>query len=492
MLKIADFFKKNYLIIVFTALAFATRFFYFGKPNEIVFDEVYFGKFAINYFSGENYFDIHPPFGKLLLFFFAKIFGFNFVESQDSQILLADPKNLFVLRIFPALLGILLVPLVFKLTEFLSRSKKAAGIAAFLILFDNAFLTYSRLVLLDIVLVFFGILALYFFFLAINYQKEISPLSDGRSKCKITKKQLLYFILSTLALGVAISIKWTGLSILGIILVTLIWKFFRQKLNTKKFLFNFLAFLTIPTLFYLGTFALHFSLIKKIGQDHAFFSQTYLKNLKGYNGSSDIKSAGFFEKFKELNKIMYTSNRNLHATHPYSSVLWQWPFSQKAIYLWQGKTINNTTANLWLFGNLVAWLATFGVIILTIILLIISKCLTFLSAAKENRHVNFLQNLSQKFPPIIFWLLFAYLANFLPFILIKRVLFLYHYLFAIIFASITLAILLEKILSEHPRYKKLIYLFFALILLFFIFFSPLSFGFPEPTRLYNFQLKIIL
>lgn len=477
MKKISQFFQKNYLLLTLFLVSIGTRIFYFSRQNEIVFDEVYFGKFAINYFFGTNYFDIHPPFGKLLIFFFDKIFGFNFLENVAPETLLADPKNLFISRLIPLIFGILLIPLVYKFVELICKSRKIAFFAAFLILFDNAFLIYSHYIFLDIILVFFGILALYLFFLGLNYQKkEKFHISCDRIKCRTTtKRQILYFLLSALAIGETISIKWTGLAIFGIIIATLIWKTIKRRLTLKISFASLVIFIIIPAIFYLAIFAIHFALLKKSGPDDGFFSTAYLKTLKNYSASPNIMPLSFFGKFKEINKTMFTSNYKLSATHPYSSKWYKWPFSQKPIYLWQGKIVNmnQKTANLWLFGNLIIWLTSFLGIIFTAIAILFKR-------------------LRKKMPTIIFWLLFAYLANLLPFIFIKRALFLYHYLFAITFAIIILSIFLERIMTLYPKYKIAVYLFLVLAFIFFVVFSPLSYGFPESVKLYNFQLKIIL
>ena len=52
---------------VLLALGFVSRFCFLNWPREVVFDEVHFGKFIGAYISGHYFFDIHPPFGKLLI-----------------------------------------------------------------------------------------------------------------------------------------------------------------------------------------------------------------------------------------------------------------------------------------------------------------------------------------------------------------------------------------------------------------------------------------
>ena len=55
------------LVLIILALSIATHFAFFGHPNETVFDEVHFGKFVSGYYTGEYFFDIHPPLGKLII-----------------------------------------------------------------------------------------------------------------------------------------------------------------------------------------------------------------------------------------------------------------------------------------------------------------------------------------------------------------------------------------------------------------------------------------
>ena len=123
-------------------LSFGTRFFNFNYPPEIVFDEVYFIEFSRDYFTGENYFDIHPPAGKLLLFSAAKIFGFNpkeggFEKIGDSY----GKKNLFAIRILPAAFSALFAALIY-LLAFQITGLKSAGLAAgLLVVFENSLIT---------------------------------------------------------------------------------------------------------------------------------------------------------------------------------------------------------------------------------------------------------------------------------------------------------------------------------------------------------------
>lgn len=63
------------LLVGITFIAFCTRFYSLFWPNAVVFDEFHFGKFVNNYNTGFYFFDIHPPLGKLTMYWIGRVFG---------------------------------------------------------------------------------------------------------------------------------------------------------------------------------------------------------------------------------------------------------------------------------------------------------------------------------------------------------------------------------------------------------------------------------
>ncbi|KAH0096519.1 dolichyl-phosphate-mannose--protein mannosyltransferase, partial [Aureobasidium melanogenum] len=102
-------------LAVITLLAFATRFYAIAHPNQVVFDEVHFGKFASYYLQRTYFFDVHPPFGKLLFAFAGWLVGYNgdflFENIGDSYITNKVPYVAY--RAMPASMGALTVSVVF-------------------------------------------------------------------------------------------------------------------------------------------------------------------------------------------------------------------------------------------------------------------------------------------------------------------------------------------------------------------------------------------
>src|SRR3989344_4292180 len=99
---------RKVLLITLLVASIAVHFAFFGQPDQVVFDEVHFGKFASAYYTHQYYFDIHPPLGKLLIAGFGKLFDFR-PEYTFANIGQPFPDNSYLaLRFLPVLAGTLL------------------------------------------------------------------------------------------------------------------------------------------------------------------------------------------------------------------------------------------------------------------------------------------------------------------------------------------------------------------------------------------------
>lgn len=169
---------------------------------------------------------------------------------------------------------------------------------------------------------------------------------------------------------------------------------------------------------------------------------------------------------------MLTASAGLTAEHPFGSRWYSWPFNNKPVYYWNLDSIANLPgwrAKIFFSGNPALWLmATAGVIL----------ALAVMATKKGRRDLG----------PIFFILLLAYFANLLPFILVKRVAFLYHYLPPAIYANFILILLLAGL---WPKEKSFFTAIITLIILGFILISPLSYGWPMPPQINNFETMFI-
>ena len=151
------------IMFVLLALAFAVRFYKIYHPNQVVFDEVHFGKFAAYYLKREYFFDVHPPLAKLINALAGWLAGFDgsfeFDNIGDKYL---DYNVPYVkMRSMPALMGSMQVPLAYAIMRETGHASTVACLSAAMILIDNAHITQDRLILLDAALVLFMMLSLY-------------------------------------------------------------------------------------------------------------------------------------------------------------------------------------------------------------------------------------------------------------------------------------------------------------------------------------------
>ncbi len=433
---------KNLPVIILLSLSLTTHFLFFGRPDETVFDEVHFGKFVSAYYTHNYYYDIHPPLGKLIIAGFADLFDFRpefaFQNIGDKF----PDKTYLALRFLPALAGSLFPLVIFYLALRLGLSKKAAFAAGVFIIFENSLVSNSRLILLDSFLYLFGFLSVLFY---LRYRQE-------------SGKALVNLALFSLFAAFAASIKWTGLTFLALAGIYELVSIFRSR-RYKKLGQAFIFFAAIPLAIYFSVFAVHFSLLSKSGTGDAFMDPGFQKTLEGsyYYNDPNIKPYGLFEKFIDLNKQMYLGNKRLTATHPYGSQWYEWPFMTRPIFLWV-----KDSARIYFMGNpAIWWASTVGVLMLAI---------GFATSKKE-------RNFTSAF------LLGGYALNLLPFIGIARVMFLYHYIIALIFAILALAYVIDK--EKEKRSKIIFGVLIALGIIAFIWFAPLTYGLPLSPEQYN-------
>ena len=425
-------------MIVFL-VSVATHFMFFGHPNQTVFDEVHFGKFISGYYTHEYYFDIHPPLGKLMIAGFAKIFKFSAgggsaYGGSFAQIGEEFPDNKYLaLRFLPSLAGMLLPIVIFLVALQLKFKPQGAFIAGLLVAIENALVVQTHYILMDGFLLLFGFLALLFYF----------------------RRKFLWMAVFG---GLTISIKWTGLTFLALPFLVEVFYLFKElitkgtfatKVPFVSFLKLFFYFLIIPLVIYFTVFTLHFALLTKPGSGDAFMSL-------GFHNENVVK------KFVELNIQMYQSNQRLTATHPYGSPWYSWPFMTRPIFYWVADN-----SRIYLLGNPVIWWSS------TIGILYLVSCILYSKIIKFRTRYQILNT--------EYILLGGYFLNLLPFIGIKRVMFLYHYLTGLVFAILILVYLIEK----HKHAKKIFIGLSIASIAAFIYFAPLTYGLPLSPKAYN-------
>lgn len=308
-------------MVVLTVLAFLTRFYNIWHPNEVVFDEVHFGKvrpcvlravppllrtsrgkglraapcswmntmltgavvqFASYYLQRTYFFDVHPPFGKLLFALMGWLIGYDghflFDNIGDSYI---DNKVPYIpLRAMPATLGALTIPVVFLIMWESGYSLPACVLASGLVLFDNAHVGETRLILLDACLVLSMALSVLCYIKF--YKQRHQPF--GRKWWK-------WLLLTGVSLSCVISTKYVGVFTfvtIGTAVLVDLWNLLdinrRGGALTmpqfgKHFLARFVALIVIPFFFYLFWFQVHFAILTRSGPGDDFMTPEFQETL---------------------------------------------------------------------------------------------------------------------------------------------------------------------------------------------------------------------
>src|SRR5262249_10900421 len=152
------------------------------------------------------------------------------------------------LRFLPRLAGALVPVLTYACWLALGIGRRAAFLAACMILLDNAFLVQSRFVLLDSVLLFFGFAGLCLFLQARRRGYQLARLLPAAA-----------------LFGFSTSVKWTGISFLSLALAITAADLYlgvrRRRTGIRRTTTNLMILAVAPILVYLAVFWIHFSLL---------------------------------------------------------------------------------------------------------------------------------------------------------------------------------------------------------------------------------------
>jgi dolichyl-phosphate-mannose-protein mannosyltransferase len=431
-------------LVMLTFLVAVTRLAAITHPRAIVFDEVYFREAALRYLDGSYYFDLHPPLGKLLLAGWARLVGVTATAQSTDPVV--------VLRVLPALAGTALVAVFYQLLRELTASRNVATFGASLLLLDNAILVESRLILVDSMLLLFGIGALTCYL--------ASQRRTGRAHG-------ILLISSAILAGMAVSTKWTGLSALGVIGLVWLVQTLRQRVSWRLAVPQAAVLVAVPALLYVAVFAIHFQLYFHSGPGDGFLSQRLQSTLVGNPNYNPSARMSFLDRFVEINKSMKSYEDSLNNSHhPYSSTWLSWPVLKRPVYYWTGPK-----EYIYLQGNPVIW---WGLLVGAVVV----------AVGWLRRPELFEQH---RGPMALLGV--AWVANLLPFATIVRPMFLYHYFFAFIFCIAAVSIGLGlwagwmtdgEVLWRFPsrRSAALYWGILGVALAGFLFFAPISYGLP--------------
>lgn len=262
-------------------IASVLRLWNIGHPSSVVFDEVHFGGFASHYLKREYYFDVHPPFGKMLIAGIAWLAGFqgNFGFSKIGESYIGSSVPYVWIRSILASCGAVSVALAYAALIEMNIQPLWAGVAAAMLALDTALIAQVRFILLDALMMVFMMSAVY---------------------CWIRFRRLRYrpfsqtwwaFLAATgTSIGAAMGVKLVGLFTvmsIGVATVIDLWQLAERRremsdrLLAKHFGARVLCLAVLPLSIYIGSFYAHFSILTHAGPGDAFMSPAFQSNLVG-------------------------------------------------------------------------------------------------------------------------------------------------------------------------------------------------------------------
>ncbi|KAK3044207.1 hypothetical protein LTS18_001889, partial [Coniosporium uncinatum] len=238
--------------------------------------------FASYYLQRTYFFDVHPPFGKLLFALAGWMVGYNgeflFDNIGDSYITNKVPYVAY--RAMPATLGALTVPVVFLIMWESGYSLPACITAAGLVLFDNAHIGQTRLILLDASLILSMALSVLCY--VRFYKLRHAPFS---------RKWWKWLLLTGVSLSCVISIKYVGVFTffsIGVPVMIDLWDLLdvnrRQgDLSLPEFgkhlAARVIGLIIVPFMIYLFWFQVHFTILSRSGPGDDFMTPQFQETL---------------------------------------------------------------------------------------------------------------------------------------------------------------------------------------------------------------------
>ena len=416
--------------------------------NSTYFDEIYHARTGYEFTQGSvPYETSHPPLGKVFISWCISIFG----------------MTPFGWRFAGAIAGILMLPVIYLLAKQLTKKTWTAGLACGMMAMDCMHLTQTQIATIDSFPVLFIICA-YFFMLRF--------MQTDLFRCRM-KDALIPLACSGLFMGLSIASKWIGIYA-GIGLAVLyFWHCFRNvrmdrtendpegiRVFRRVFIlcaWCVLFFIIIPLAIYLLSYIPYMAY------------NTRISNFKDYLDA--VWRA-------QESMLSYHSTPGLGMDHPFYSPWWEWPIIGKPMFYATEQYISRDALlhhSIFSFGNPVVWWGALLALPYALFLLLREKHYQ-IGDREERFHLN-----SITWDVRYEFIFVGLLAQYLPWVLVPRGTYIYHY-----FASVPFLILMISICltGDHPaekRIKKITgWIVAGMAFLMFVLLLPYSTGIAAP------------
>jgi dolichyl-phosphate-mannose-protein mannosyltransferase len=168
----------------------------------------------------------------------------------------------------------------------------------------------------------------------------------------------------------------------------------------------------------------------------------------------------------QYQKDMYNYHSKLVATHPFSSAWWEWPLMMRPIWYYNGKEVSDgNVSSIASFGNPAIWWVGLLAVIAAI----------FVSRQRKDKGM--------------FVILIAYFSQYVPWMLISRLTFIYHYFAMVPFLILCIVYMIKVILEKKPGARVYVAAYLTLVLGLFVMFYPVLSGMVVEKSYVNHVLR---
>jgi len=365
--------------------------------SSMYFDEIYFVRTAVEHIENLNPYEIsHPPLGKLIIAVSVLLFG----------------TSPFGWRLTGAVFGVLMLAIMYIFIKNMSGKTVVSVCGTLLFGFDFMRFVQTRVATIDVFSVSMILLSFFFMYRYITTDAD-APFRKG----------LPPLALSGIFFGLSFAIKWTGFYAGAGLLVIYIIRLFQHgsyfssikrpgfdKYLLKTLLYSFLFFVVIPLIIYYLT----------------YIPYGLARGMTLENGM--LWSSGFFRLVWSNQLVIFNYHNNLVATHPFSSMWWQWLFNIRPV-LYVNSVFDGARATFGAFGNPVVW---WGGLLAMIMMAI--RVFTH----RDGKAL---------------FILIGYLSQLLPWVAVSRILFAYHYFPSTLFIILALAHIFNTIIERRRNHS---------------------------------------
>ena len=398
--------------------------------NSTYFDEIYHARTAYELLHGLSIYEwTHPPLGKVLMMVGIQIFG----------------MTPFGWRFMGALMGVLMLPLMYLLVKQLTKSSKLSLIAMLLLSLDSMHFTQTRIATIDSYAVFWIMLMYLFMIRYLQMDWQQVPF----------KKTLIPLGLCGITMGVACATKWICCYAAVGLAVLFVWKAIAEFVSARRHNVGFAKRFLITVAFCLVFFVVLPVLIYLL-------SYYWQLRCEGVVTIWDMFKQSSVKRVIQLQKSMFDYHAGLSGdTHYFRSPWYQWPIIYWPMWYFSGSSYlpDGMISSISCMGNPAVWWTGLAALIFILI------------AAAWRR----------KTPRTWLTVLIGFAAQFLPWVLVPRSTFIYHYFASVPFIIVCTVLALDEIRKRNRKnFAVCTGTLLALALILFVAFYPLESGLPAP------------